>query len=321
MVAKPGTRLARAGVLILVVAAIAGTLLYMKARREPKPMLASGTLEARTVNVGSLVGGRVTRVLVDEGSHVVAGQVLVTLETETIDRQIDEQRAAIEAARAQYQKALAGPRSEEIAKAAAVAANDDRDRVRMAALFRSGIVSKEMLDDAATKAKTSADDLQLLKKGTRKEDIEAARAEVEQQQRRLDTLLKQDGETVVKSSVSGVVQSMGLRPGDLVAPNQPVAELLESSQIWVRVFVPETELELIHVNQPVRVRVDTFQKDSFAGHIGTISNQGEYTPRNVQTRAQRAEQVFGVKVLVDPDPRLKAGMAAEVDFGVKGRAK
>ena len=321
IVAKPGTRLARAGVLIVVVAAIAGTLLYMKARREPKAMTASGTLEARTVNVGSLVGGRVTRVLVDEGSRVSTGQVLVTLETETIDRQIAAQRAAIEAARAQYQKALAGPRYEEIAKATAVAANDERDRVRLASLFRAGIVSKEMLDDATTKAKTSADDLQMLKKGTRKEDIESARAEVEQQQRRLDTLLKQHDETVVRSSVTGVVQSMGLRPGDLVAPNQPVAELLESSQIWVRVFVPETELGLIHVDQPVRVHVDTFPNLSFPGHVGTISDQGEYTPRNVQTKAQRAEQVFGVKVLVDPDPRLKAGMAAEVDFGVKGRAK
>src|SRR5256885_6128824 len=184
IVAKPGSRLARVVVLIVVVAAIAGTLLYMKGRREPKDLTASGTLEARTVNVGSLVGGRVTRVLVDEGSRVPAGQVLVTLETETLGRQIAEQRAAIEVARAQYQKALAGPRPEEIAKAAAVAANDERDRIRQAVLFREGIVSKQLLDDAATKAKTSADDLKMLKKGTRKEDIEAARAEVEQQQRR-----------------------------------------------------------------------------------------------------------------------------------------
>ena len=319
--AKPGSRLARVIVLIVVVLAIGATLLYMKNRREPKELTASGSLEARTVNVGSLVGGRVTRVLVDEGSRVEAGQVLVTLETETIDKQIAEQKAAIEAARAQYQKALAGPRPEEIGKAAAVATNDERDRVRMAALYRAGIVAKEMLDDATTKAKTSADDLAMLKKGTRKEDIEAARAEVEQQQRRLDTLLKQHGETVVKSSVSGVVQSMGLRPGDLVAPNQPVAELLESSQIWVRVFVPETELGLVKVDQPVRVHVDTFPNESFAGHVATVSSQGEYTPRNVQTKAQRAEQVFGVKVLVDPNPHLKAGMAADVDFGVKGRAK
>ena len=93
------------------------------------------------------------------------------------------------------------------------------------------------------------------------------------------------------------------------------------SQLWVRVYVPETLLGLVHANQPVRVRVDTFPNVWFAGHVGTVSSQGEDTPRNVQTRAQRAEQVFGVKVLVDPNNRLHAGMAAEVDLGVKGRAQ
>lgn len=312
-------RLKRLAVVLVIAVAVLATLLYMRAKRVPKEMILSGTLEARPVNVGSLVGGRVTRVLVDEGSPVAPGQILVTLETETIDRQISEQRAAIEAARAQLAKAIAGPRPEEIAKAAALAANAELDRQRMAALFRDGIVAKQLFDDAATKARTAADDLRILQQGTRKEDIEAARAEVERQQRRLETLLKQRAETEVKSTVAGVVQSMGLRPGDLVAPNQTVAEILESNQLWVRVYVPETELGLVRVNQPVRVRIDTFPNQLFAGHVASVSSQGEYTPRNVQTRSQRAEQVFGVKVLVDPDPKLKAGMAADVDFGVKGR--
>jgi len=305
-------------VLVLAAAAAATIAYYVQARR-PKELVLSGSLEARTVNVGSLVGGRVVRVLIDEGSHVAAGQTIVTLETETIDRQIREQQAAIESARANYAKALAGPRPEEISKAAAVAANDEKDRRRLAALYRAGIASKEMLDDTVTKAKGSSDDLRILQKGTRKEDIEAARAEVEQQSRRLDTLMKQRAETNVTSSVNGVVQSFGLRPGDLVAPNQSIAEILESSQLWVRVFVPETELGLVHANMPVRVTVDTFPNESFRGRVGSINPQGEYTPRNVQTQAQRAEQVFGVRVFVDPDPKLKAGMAATVDFGVKGK--
>ena len=307
-------------VLLLVVLAVAAalTIVYLR-RRMPQELVLSGTLEARTVNVGSLVGGRVERVLADEGAHVAAGQVLVTIETETIDRQIAEQRAAIENATAQLAKGIAGPRSEEIAKAAAVAGNDERDRRRMAALYRDGIVAKELLDDATTKAKTSADDLRILQEGTRKEDIVALRAQAEQQQRRLDTLLQQRAETVVRSSVTGTVQSFPLRPGDLVAPNQTVAEILEESQLWARVYVPETQLGLIRVGQPARVRVDTFPNQWFPGHVASVSAQGEYTPRNVQTRAQRIEQMFGVKVLVDPSPRLHAGMTAEVDLGVKGR--
>ena len=320
-VAEKKTNLKRVVLVVVIVFGVVATLLYMRVKHEARELLLSGTLEARTVNVGSLYGGRVTRILVDEGSHVVPGQTLILLETETIDHQIAEQRAAIEAARAELAKALAGPRPEEIAKAQAVATNDEIDRRRLERLYHAGIVAKEQLDDATTKAKTSADDLRILLKGTRKEDIDALRAQVEQQQRRLDSLLKQRAETDVKSTVTGVVQSMGLRPGDLVAPNQSVAEILEADQLWVRVYVPETELGLIHVNMPVRVRVDTYPNVWFRGHVATVSSQGEYTPRNVQTRAQRAEQVFGVKVLVDPDPQLKAGMAADVDFGVKGRAE
>ncbi|HEV8657982.1 MAG TPA: efflux RND transporter periplasmic adaptor subunit [Thermoanaerobaculia bacterium] len=293
----------------------------MQQKRRPKQLVLAGTLEARTVNVGSLVGGRVTRVLIDEGSRVMPGQTLVTLETETLDRQIAQQQAAIEAARAAYTKALAGPRQDEIDKAAAIATNAERDRRRMDVLYRDGIVAKQLYDDAATKARTSAEDLDLLRKGTRKEDIEAARAQLEQQQRQLGVLMKQREETDVKSTVAGVVQSFGLRPGDIVAPNQTVAEILEQSQLWVRVYVPETMLGLLHVGQPVRVRVDTYPNQTFSGHIATIASQGEYTPRNVQTRAQRAEQVFGVKVIVDPNPKLHAGMAAEVDLGVKAKAE
>jgi len=165
-------------VLVLVLATlIVATLVWWRAQRAPKEIVLSGTLEARTVEVGSLTGGRVVRVLVDEGQHVAAGQLIVQLETTTIDRQLDEQRAAIEAAKANLAKALAGPRAEEIAQAAAVAANDERDRHRLQVLWRDGIVAKQMYDDAATKAKTSSEQLLMLKRGTRKEDIDAARAE------------------------------------------------------------------------------------------------------------------------------------------------
>lgn len=306
---------------IVLLAVASGVLWYLREERKPKPLVLAGTLEARMVNVGSLVGGRVVRVHVDEGQSVTAGQLLVTLETETIDRQLAEQQAAIGAARAQLAKAVAGPRDEEIRRAEAIATNDERERRRMRALFSAGIVARELLDDASTNAKTSSEELRMLREGTRKEDIAAERAKVEQQERHLEALMKQRDETLVHSTVSGTVQSFGLRPGDLVAPNQPVAEILEPRELWVRIYVPETLLGLVRVGMPVKARVDTWPDLWFNGHVATVAAQGEYTPRNVQTRAQRAEQVFGVKVLVDPDPRLKPGMAAEVDLGVQGRAE
>ena len=308
-------------VALLVLAAAAAALWFWRKQKEPKPLVLAGTVEARSVNVGSLVGGRVVRVHVDEGHTVVPGQVLVTLETETLDRQLAEQQAAIAAARAALTNIAAGARDEEIRRAEAIAENDARNARHQASLFRQGVVAKQLADDAATKAKTSAEELRLLREGTRPEEIEAARAQVAQQERRLATLQKQRDETVVRSTVAGTVQSFGLRPGDIVAPNQTVAEILEPRELWVRVYVPETLLGLVRTNMPVKVRVDTFPQVWFNGRVASIASEGEYTPRNVQTRAQRAEQVFGVKVVLDSDPRLKPGMAAEVDLGVKGNAR
>jgi HlyD family secretion protein len=307
---------------LMVLIAIAVTAIaYARKQNQPKELVLSGTLEARTVHVGSLVGGRVIRVHVDEGTHVVPQQVLVTLETETLDREITEQQSAVAASRAQLEKTLHGPRDEEIRRAEVIAESDARERVRMKKLFDYGIVARELYESAAAKAKTSALELQMLREGSRSEDIAASRAQLAQQEARVATLQKQRAETVVHSSVGGIVQSFALRPGDLVAPNQSVAEILESDQLWVRVYLPETLLGHARVGMPVKVRIDTFPDQPFPGRIATVASQGEYTPRNVQTRAQRAEQVFGVKVLVDPNPKLKAGMAAEVDLGVKGKAE
>jgi HlyD family secretion protein len=303
--------------IVVVLAAVAAALLYARKRQQPKPLVLSGTVEARTVQVGSLVGGRVVAVHVDEGHSVAPGQVLVTLETETLDRQIAEQQAAIATARAELSKALAGPRDEEIRKAAAIAENEARNAGHQRQLHREGVVAKQLADDAATKARTAAEELRMLREGTRQEDIAAARAQVEQQERRLASLAKQRSETVVRSTVAGTVQSFGLRPGDIVAPNQTVAEILEPRELWVRIYVPETLLGLVRVNMPVKARVDTYPDVWFPARVASVAAEGEYTPRNVQTRAQRAEQVFGVKVVLAPDQRLKAGMAAEVDLGVR----
>ena len=116
----------------------------------------------------------------------------------------------------------------------------------------------------------------------------------------------------MRAPTAGTVEVLDLRPGDLVAPNQPVARLLEPGQLWVRVYVPEPSLGRVRVGQKAHLRVDAFPGREFPGRIVEISNQAEYTPRNVQTLEQRMDQVFGAKVAVENAPELKPGMAALV---------
>ncbi|MFM8394368.1 MAG: HlyD family efflux transporter periplasmic adaptor subunit, partial [Acidobacteriota bacterium] len=80
-----------------------------------------------------------------------------------------------------------------------------------------------------------------------------------------------------------------------------------------RIFVPEPQLGLIKVGQRAQIRIDTFTNQTFPGSIEQINSQGEFNPRNVQSRDERNHLVFGVKVKIDQrDGTLKSGMAAEV---------
>jgi len=117
----------------------------------------------------------------------------------------------------------------------------------------------------------------------------------------------------VEAPANSVVEVVSVRPGDLLTPNQPVARLLEKDQIWVRIYIPEPQLGLVKVGQPAKIAVDTFPKAAFAGVIEQINSEGEFTPRNIQSRDERANQVFGVKVRIDNrEGKLKPGMSADV---------
>jgi multidrug resistance efflux pump len=297
-------------IVLLLVAAAA--FWAFKFRRRDESLVLSGSIEARDVQVGSLVGGRVMAVHIDEGASVTAGQPLVTLEPDLLDAQVREQESRIEQARARLALILKGPRTEEVARARADYENAEKERRRLEALMKEGIVPRQTYDDAATAAKTKLETLRELERGSRPEEIEAARGAEAEAERHLDYLRRQRQETVVKAPAAGLIQSFDLRPGDLVAPNAPVATLLEPDQLWVRVFVPETKLGLVRVGQPAAVTVDSFPRRTFPGRVVEISPRAQYTPRNIQTLDQRSDEVFGVKVNVEPAPELKPGMAALV---------
>jgi len=298
--------------LVVVLLAAAAAFWAFTLRKRDDGLVLSGTIEARDVQVGSLVGGRVTAVHVDEGASVTGGQPIVTLEPDLLDAQIREQESRVDQARARLALTLKGPRNEEVARARADYENAEKERRRLELLMKEGIVPRQNYDDTATAARTKLEMLRELERGSRPEEIEAARGAVDEADRHLEYLRRQRQETVVKAPAPGVIQSFDLRPGDLVAPNAPVATLLEPDQIWVRVFVPETRLGLVRVGQAAALTVDTFPKRTFAGKVVEISPRAQYTPRNIQTLDQRNDQVFGVKVTIEPTPELKPGMAALV---------
>jgi HlyD family secretion protein len=117
---------------------------------------------------------------------------------------------------------------------------------------------------------------------------------------------------VIRAPSAARVEALDLRPGDILAPNAPAAALLEEGQLYVRIYVPETEIGHIKVGDSVPITVDSFGAREFPGKVEHIDEKGEYSPRNLQTADERADQVFAARIGLVGNPELRAGMAATI---------
>jgi multidrug resistance efflux pump len=261
--------------------------------------------------------------------------------------------AAAESAQARYERLKAGSRAEEIRQAEAelkreeatlvaaqkehrriewtlargastvaeydsAKAEDDRSAARVAAarahldLLVAGS-RKEDIDEAAAELKRTRANALLLQNGNRSEDIAEAEATLAEARGKLREVEAQLREASIRAPEPAVVEVLAVRKGDVVAPNQAVVRVLRADDLWVKAYVPETDLGRVRLGQQVEVSVDGYAGKRFAGTVEHIASESEFTPRNVQSADERRHQVFGVKVRVaNPDGLFKSGMAAEV---------
>jgi multidrug resistance efflux pump len=172
---------------------------------------------------------------------------------------------------------------------------------------------REQVAQATARAAEQRASEQLIVSGSRVEDIRAAAAQVKGAQGKLDQIRNMIDELAIKAPVAARVEALDLRPGDIVAPNQAAATLVEDDQLYVRIYVPETELGHVAIGQQVPIRVDSFPDQTFRGVVQHINSVGEYSPRNLQTSDERADQVFATRVgITSGGDRLRAGMAATI---------
>ena len=342
-----------------------------------KPYEWSGTVEARTISVGSRAGGRIARVLVKEGDAVTAGQALLELEPGDWSAQLLQAKAQQMSAEAMFDKLKKGARPEELEQARArsltaqaalqqamAGARPEQIQAAESRLAAQEVaVQKAMLDagrehqldgvGASTRAELENSDLavrqavaqrdalknqldelkngsrreevaqararqmeqtasmKLVVAGTRDEDLRVAEAAIEAARGRVQQIQAMLDELTVRAPLPSRVEALDLRPGDILAANAPAAVLLEEKQLYVRIYVPETLLGRLHVGQSVPILVDSFPNRGFRGVVKHINDVGEYSPRNLQTADERADQVFATRVeLQEGFAELRAGMAA-----------
>ena len=120
----------------------------------------------------------------------------------------------------------------------------------------------------------------------------------------------------VQAPMAGVILTRNVEPGEYVAPGAAALTMGDLSALTITVYVPEDRYGEIHLGQGAAVSVDSFPEEEFSAQVSQISDQAEFTPRNVQTVEGRSSTVYAIKLTVqDPQGRLKPGMPADVTFG------
>ncbi len=246
------------------------------------------------------------------------------------------------------QETLQAEAALEAAEASLVKATLDADRARQ--LVQKGVYSQAMLD-AAQAALTSAQSqrnrareaLSLMREGSRKEEIEAADA----QQRQAHALLSQAAANhmqigikeqdlaaaearvqelkaalnaaqinldyaALKAPIQGWILLKNIEAGEVVNVGTPVFTLGDIEDVWMNVYVGTEAVGRLKLGDQVDVQVDSHKGEHFRGKIIFISQEAEFTPKNIQTRDERTKLVYRIKVsILNKDQKLKPGMPAD----------
>ncbi|MBI1879605.1 MAG: efflux RND transporter periplasmic adaptor subunit, partial [Chloroflexi bacterium] len=156
---------------------------------------------------------------------------------------------------------------------------------------------------AATKANPTA------------EDIAVAQAQVAEAEAVLAKVQVQLDKLTLAAPRAGLISHKLVNPGELAAPGTVLLELSDIDAVDLIVYIPETLIGQVKVGQEAQVFVDAYPGEIFEGVVTFIKPEAEFTPRNVQTREERVNLVFAVKITLDnPDHRLKPGMPADAEI-------
>jgi HlyD family secretion protein len=208
-------------------------------------------------------------------------------------------------------KTIAPEEYDRASAAYAVAVEKARDAAQQLSLVQEGPRSEDIDQARAVRDQAKAQ-YDLVKAGPRREDIDQARAKVEQAKGIVGLAQARVSYMTVYSPLTGIVLSKNIEPGEYVAPGTPVVTVGDLVNVWLRAYIDEADLGRVKFGQKARVTTDTYPGRVYPGTVSFISQEAEFTPKNVQTAKERVKLVYRIKIdIQNPKMELKAGMPAD----------
>ena len=267
-------------IVLLVLGIISGVAYRYVSQQHAKQngdLVLYGNVDIREVRLAFNGSEHVAKILVHEGDHVKAGQLVASLHTERLQAVQNRARAQLTAAQAQAQAAQLTYK-------------------RIKSLAASKLASQEQAD--VTRAQALSANAQ----------VDAAKAELE-----VTTQALSDAK--LYAPVAGIVRDRIVEPGDFVTPQTPVITLALADPVGVRAYLPETYLGQVHLGDRATITTDSFPGKVYQGWVGFISPTAEFTPKSVETPELRTRLVYQVRIFAcNPQFELRLGMPATVSI-------
>ncbi|MBV8207043.1 MAG: efflux RND transporter periplasmic adaptor subunit [Acidobacteria bacterium] len=344
---------------VLGVILLGSLAFYWFTSRTSPGLVLIGTVDANQVIVSSKVMGRVDKLNVDEGSQVRQGDTIAQIDSEEWRAEADAAKANIAALEARIGNAQANARLAsgttssnvqtaqarvDAARADLLQAQADAERIqgdtdRTVSLAEQGVASRQQADEAVATLKSAQARVRSLQQALRaaESDLNSTRAQTFQAQaatstvadmrRQLEAAKAQLAEantrlgyTQVAAPVSGTVSVLATREGEVVNPGTPIVTLVDLSQTWVRVSIPETQADTIRLGDALTVRLPSGR--TITGKVIFKGMESSFATQRDVSRRKRDIQTVALKLLVENrQSELVPGMTAEVLIPQAGARK
>ncbi len=290
---------------------VLATLFFLQACKPETPLAdAYGNFEAREVLISSEVSGRLLQFSVEEGQSLEAGTLVGLVDTVPLHLRRRQLQASMQALQLKTQDA-----APQIQVYEAQYRNLLREITRLEVLLKSNAATPKQLDDLKGQAEVVQKQIQ----AARSQEKTANRAilsELAPLETQLLQLEDQIARCYIFNPVSGTVLIKMSEPSEMIAAAKPLYKIANLDTMTLRAYFSGDQLPYLKIGDTVDVLIDADKKANrtLQGTISWIAAQAEFTPKIVQTKNERVNLVYAVKILVKNDGALKIGMPAEVNL-------
>jgi len=286
---------------------------------------ASGTFEADETIVSAEMTGKILSLQVEEGSLLVKDSIIGTLDATNVSLQQEQVEASIRALN--EKTADAGPQirllQDQLAVQQSQLNNLLHERTRVENLLKADAATGKQLDDINAQIDVVRKSMNVTQQqiNVQKSNIATQNrsilSEAEPLKKRVEQLKDQAGKANIINPVTGTVITKYAEEGEVTSAGKALYKIADLSFLYLRAYITGTQLSQVKLNQPVKVMIDDGAKKykEYAGTITWISDKAEFTPKTIQTKEERANLVYAIKVKVKNDGYLKIGMYGEVKLG------